>query len=123
MRHQNAKIQLHYPSVTRILPAELPFPLYHGTSTIWKDSILKYGLGGKNITKELRAVEFFREAWATLDSLPEHLRPPGSQTVRDLMANQGVSNAGVNFRHGGLYLTPNRSAAVRTRRIRSAPNS
>jgi hypothetical protein len=99
--------------VDTALPETLPFPLYHGTSTIWKDSILRYGLGGRKIVEELRALEFFREACARLDSMPEHLRPAGSQIVLDLIAKQGVSDAGVNFRHNSLYLTPNRKAALR----------
>ena len=95
------------------LPNELPFPLYHGTSTIWKKSILTHGLGGRKIVHELRALEFFREACAHIESMPENLRPEVSQTILDLIANQAVSEGGLNYRHNGLYLTPNRSAALR----------
>ena len=45
--------------------------------------------------------------------MPENVRPEVSQTVLDLIANQAVSEGGFNYRHNGLYLTPNRSAALR----------
>lgn len=38
-----------------------PFPLYHGTSSIFLSSILETGLGGKNIIKELKVQDLAKE--------------------------------------------------------------
>ena len=38
-----------------------PFPLYHGTSSIFLSSILETGLGGKNIVKELKVQDLAKE--------------------------------------------------------------
>jgi hypothetical protein len=37
------------------------YPLYHGTSTYFTDSIQAHGLGGRDIVREWRAVEMYRE--------------------------------------------------------------
>jgi hypothetical protein len=37
------------------------YPLFHGTSTYFMDSIRAHGLGGRNIIREWRAVEMYRE--------------------------------------------------------------
>ena len=91
----------------------LPCPLYHGTSTLWRESIITHGLGGRNILLELRAFQFLEQARSHLAGLPpsDHLDPV-SQLSSDLIGAQAVTAAGFNFRHGGLYLTPSRTKAA-----------
>jgi hypothetical protein len=105
-----------YHSMASELPKVLPFPLYHGTSTLWREWICAHGLGGKNIVGELRAVEFLQEAVALLDSLYRDSWPEkilGEQFGLRAMESQQVTGGGFNFRHaGGVYLTPSRSKAL-----------
>src|ERR1700675_2209132 len=85
------------------LPRMLPFPLYHGTNTIWRESIGDNGLGGKNIVEELGVVEFLQTAVICLDSLqlcgwPDRIL--AEQVGLRAMALQHVTDGGFNFRHG-----------------------
>jgi hypothetical protein len=91
----------------------VPFPLYHGTSTLWKQSIQKHGLGGRDVVKELRALEFCRRAVEHLRTVPENYQlNPARQYVIEKICTQDVTQAGFNFRHGGgVYLTPSRFTA------------
>jgi hypothetical protein len=93
------------------LPEYVPFPLYHGTSTIWEQSIREHGLGGKRIVEELRALEFHRRARACLKSVPEDW-PIGTTLTMEKIDAQSVTGGGFNFRHGGVYLTPSRKTAM-----------
>jgi hypothetical protein len=94
------------------LPKILPFPLYHGTSSIWRSSIEKYGLGGRDIVKELRAIECLKAEILHLKCLPDDQRPDEWDIKSyEELASQGVVGR-ANFRHGeGVYLTPSRQTA------------
>jgi hypothetical protein len=97
--------------VTASIPEILPFPLYHGTSTIWRESIERHGLGGKRIVEELNAIAFYQRAIGFLESLPADARPPLLWQM-ELLATQDLTSSG-NFRHGdGVYLTPSRFTAL-----------
>jgi hypothetical protein len=92
----------------------VPFPLYHGTSTIFLASILKTGLGGRNVVAEWRAVECLTRLIAVADNVfrdsPEWL---GERYGLDLMTRQTVTGSHMNFRHGGAYVSPAEVSAVR----------
>ncbi len=94
------------------LPEYLPFPLYHGTSTLWEQSIRMHGLGGRRILSELRALEFFRRARECLKVVPTDW-PVGTELCMVSIEAQSVTTGGFNFRHGGVYLSPSRQTAVR----------
>jgi hypothetical protein len=97
----------------RSVPDVLPFPLYHGTSSVWRASIIKHGLGGRRIVEELHAVDFCRAALGSLASLPADRQPEILEPTKRI-ASQQVTEGGFNFRHGGAaYVTPSRSAALR----------
>jgi hypothetical protein len=49
------------------LPEVLPFPLYHGTSTTWRESIVAYGFGGRQPVEKLRAADFCQAPVTQLD--------------------------------------------------------
>lgn len=92
----------------------LPFPLYHGTSTIWRESIIEHGLGGHDVLKELQALAFYNQCRVHLQSIPaDKLAADLHPYLIDLIATQRVTAAGFNFRHGGTYLTPSRNTAER----------
>jgi hypothetical protein len=93
----------------------VPFPLYHGTATLWKQSILEHGLGGRDVVKEMHALEFCRQGVEHLQSAPaDYQLDPARQFLIEKMCTQEVTRAGFNFRHGGrVYLTPSRDTARR----------
>ncbi|MBN4174623.1 hypothetical protein GSU75_01832 [Pseudomonas savastanoi pv. phaseolicola] len=89
----------------------LTFPLYHGTSTLYRDSIKKHGLGA------LRDTSLFD--FGLLEQFAELLDAPRNKTdwwqmndfVVKAMIKQGISGGGFNFRYGGLYLSSSRQTA------------
>ena len=90
----------------------LEFPLYHGTSTIFLESIKKYGLGGWDPIKEWRVLEcaqkllpLAEEYASRSEVIKVHLG-----TTRAMVAQV---NDHMNFQHGQVYLSPVESTAVR----------
>lgn len=89
----------------------LTFPLYHGTSTLYRDSIEKYGLGARRDTSLFD--------FGILAQLAELLDVPKNKTdwwlmndfVVKAMIDQGATRGGLNFRYGGLYLSSSRQTA------------
>jgi len=86
--------------------------LYHGTSTLFLDSILQHGLGGVNPVTEWQLLELSREVYA-LSQL--HLKETplfqNSSFSFKLMTEQ--SNSGrMNFQHGDTYLSASRQTAA-----------
>ena len=94
-------------------PDAIQFDLYHGTSSLHLPSIQAHGLGGCNPVTELNAVSFFRELY----TLAGDTIPPDKwcfdKLIYEPIANQVVTDAGLNFRHGGTYLTPSKFTAAR----------
>ena len=86
-------------------------PLYHGTSTLFLDGILRHGLGGWNPIHEWRVVDFATEL---LPHIHRHLGPDDQWMSKissfTMMANQ--LSAGMNYQHGDTYLSPSRSQAI-----------
>ena len=77
-----------------------PLPLYHGTSTLFVDSIKQFGLGGKNIIQEGKVLEFARKIFPLVkDNLPEN---DGSghavSAFQDMVEQQPL------FQHGQVFL-------------------
>jgi hypothetical protein len=90
----------------------LEFPLYHGTSTIFLESIKKHGLGGWDPIKEWRVLEcaqkllpLAEEYASRSEVIKVHLG-----TTRAMVAQV---NEHMNFQHGQVYLSPVESTAVR----------
>jgi hypothetical protein len=96
------------------LPELLPFPLYHGTSTIWRQSIEVYGLGGVDVVQELHAIECLKYGISSLRRLSDDKKLLWEIDQLEILASQTTTRGGFNFRHGGRpYLTPSRSTALR----------
>jgi hypothetical protein len=90
----------------------LPIPLYHGTSTLFLDSIIEKGLGGANPVQELKLMELCKEVYKFSE---EHLKGTKlfevSGQVLQRMSEQ--SNIGAfNWQHGHVYLSPSQQTAV-----------
>ncbi|OHE84185.1 MAG: hypothetical protein A2190_00380 [Lysobacterales bacterium RIFOXYA1_FULL_69_10] len=90
----------------------VPFPLFHGTSTLFLDDIVQYGLGGENPIAAWGVLEFAR---VLLPYVETHLVGDQALLMKidsfKRMAGQDV--AGFNWQHGDTYLSPSRSTAVR----------
>jgi len=93
--------------------AKLPCPLYHGTSTLFLDSIVSHGLGGVNPIVEWKLVDLAKEVFALSE---EYLKKTELFQISSYsfkkMAEQ--SNGGsFNFQHGDTYLSPSKQTAAR----------
>ena len=95
----------------------LTVPLFHGTSTLFYDSILASGLGGRNIVEDLG----IRDAARLLVTLCEEYQPwpdwrfDADACIRiaeDPTKQELIHNSGFNFRYGGTYVSASRSTAT-----------
>jgi len=90
----------------------LPFPLYHGTSSLFLKSIIDHGLGGTNPIEEWGIIAFARDIIPLID---EYLGDDEQYAQRiysyKMMAEQ--KNAGWNYQHGDTYLSPAKQTAIR----------
>lgn len=94
------------------IPEYLPFPLYHGTSTTWEQSIRTHGLGGRNIVHEFRALDYYRRAAEIVLERRDVFRlRVDEKWVLEQLVSQLAHVSTWNWRHGGLYLTPSECLA------------
>lgn len=86
---------------------ELGFSLFHGTSSIFLDSINQSGLGGENLSEKFEINAMFSQV---VDAFNGKYRDcnwwVGESFICEKMVGQEVTNGGFNFRYGGVYLTP-----------------
>lgn len=93
---------------------KLDIDLFHGTSSIFIDSIAEFGLGGQDISKKYHLRETFEELigfFKKHDS--DSLWWAREGFICEKMMEGSVSNSGFNFRYGGVYLTPSIETAKR----------
>lgn len=84
-------------------------PLFHATSTAFLPSILEHGLGRIDIAVDYRALELFE---LLVDLVETHLPDYGAYYIEQmkLILRQ---EQGTQWRHGGAFLTPSMSRAVK----------
>jgi len=90
---------------------KLTIDLYHGTSTLFLGSIIKFGLGAINPVQEWNLLELSREVY---DLSEKHLRESHLFQISGLAfkAMTEQSNGGsMNFQHGDTYLSPSKKTA------------
>jgi len=92
--------------------AIVPFPLFHGTSTVFVPSIRAHGLGGKNIVADWRILDFLRAGMAILDSHIDQSDPDIRLQWRVLLAAASQRVDHWNWRHGATYLTADKFKAI-----------
>ncbi|TOF02350.1 hypothetical protein CGJ31_23350 [Vibrio parahaemolyticus] len=91
---------------------ELGFPLFHGTSSIFLDSINQSGLGGENVSKKFEINAMFSQVVDAFNSKYKDCNWwVGEGFICEKMVRQEVTNGGFNFRYGGVYLTPSLKTA------------
>ncbi len=88
--------------------------LYHGTSSIFLPLIEKFGLGGFNIFEKFKLKELLRK---NCDFLETNKEKSGwwqsNEFACKTMLDNRVTNGGMNFRYGGVYVTPSKHTATR----------
>ena len=85
----------------------LNFPLYHGTSSIFLDSIQKSGLGSINIIKKYQVMDMFSVLVIAFQKNYDDLewwQLYGHFCEK--MVSNSVTKGGFNYRYGGIYLSP-----------------
>lgn len=99
--------------MSELTPAgTLPIPLYHGTSSLFLNSIIKFGLGGRSLLAEWNVLEFSKIIYPLVE---KHLANQDDWMVKaqsfKFMVEQKC--AAMNFQHGHCYLSPSVETAVR----------
>lgn len=86
---------------------ELGFTLFHGTSSVFMDSISQSGLGGENVIEKYKIKEMFSQVADAFNSKYKETDWWVCEGfICEKMVRQEITNGGFNFRHGGVYLTP-----------------
>lgn len=81
--------------------------LYHGSSTLFLESIRSYGLGGRNPLSEVDGSGFGRAVLEAVGAQLDEL----TYSLFDKMCNQTSNH--FNFQHGDTYVSPSRLVAAR----------
>lgn len=91
----------------------LCIPLYHGTATLFSDSIKQHGLGAVNPIKDHSVLSFMKEVFELCDRcFTNEPDWEASKFAPTWIIDQKNFFASANFQHGETYLTPSRSSAV-----------
>jgi len=88
---------------------KLIIPLFHGTSSLFVESITKYGLGTRNPLEDLEILPFIKR----LFSLAEELIPSDEWWCANKWVVKRMMDQDPHFRHGYPFLSPSRLTAVR----------
>ena len=93
--------------------SKLTFPLFHGTSTLFLDSIRKNGLGAINPVEQYGALEFLNALYPICKKeLSEDSQWQIEGFLLESIIDQKISKGGFNWRHGNAYVSPECSKAV-----------
>jgi hypothetical protein len=101
-----------------IRDGKLTIPLFHGTSTLFYDSIVEFGLGGRDVLSDFgirAAARLLVELWPIVESDPlwesemRYCRKIAKDPSEDVL----LHDSGFNFRYGGTYVSPSREDAAR----------
>lgn len=100
--------------IEQIINAEnqLTVDLFHGTSTLFLDSIIHFGLGGLNPVAEWKLFDLSKEVYQLSE---QHLKDTQLFNVSSFSFKKMIeqSNSGAfNFQHGDTYLSPSKQTAV-----------
>jgi hypothetical protein len=97
-----------------VSPDSFPYPLFHGTSTLFVDSIVQLGLGAHDPVKRFGAHECLRDLKAIADNaLRDDEWWLGESALVTRMCAGSISAGGFSFRYGQVYLSASEVAAVR----------
>jgi hypothetical protein len=89
----------------------LKVDLFHGTSTLFMDSIIQHGLGGVNPVEKLKLVDLSKEVY----SLSEYYLKNSKMFENRSASYKRMSeqdNGSYNFQHGDTYLSASKETAL-----------
>jgi hypothetical protein len=91
---------------------KLMIPLFHGTSTIFLESIIENGLGGRNPIKDLNIFDLAKEVYNLSENF---LKDTKLYEVSHFSLGQMVkqTSESMNFQHGDTYLSPSQKTAIK----------
>jgi hypothetical protein len=89
----------------------LQVPLYHGTSTLFLESISKHGLGGKNPVEEWKILELAQEVYKISSNHLEGWDCFDNRKFSFGMMTEQVAG-GFNWQHGDAYVSPSKRVAI-----------
>jgi hypothetical protein len=105
-----------------ILNGRLTVPLYHGTSTLFYDSIIQSGLGGRNVVEDLgiqaaarlllercEALQLRQKCLSEFEACVKIAEGPSTQNLSSFRL--------FSFRYGGAYVSPSRTTAATYARL------
>lgn len=92
---------------------QLTVDLFHGTSTLFLNSIIQYGLGGINPISKWKVLELSKEVYNLSE---QHLKETNLFKLSSIPFKKMVeqsSSGTFNFQHGETYLSPSKTTAAR----------
>jgi hypothetical protein len=94
---------------------QLTVDLFHGTSTLFLDSIIQNGLGGLNPVKEWNLLELSKEVY---ELSVKHLQDTqlfqvSSNSFKAMTEQSNNGSRSFNFQHGDSYLSPSKATAAK----------
>lgn len=89
-------------------------PLYHGTTSLFVDSIMQHGLGGENPLLKYKAKEFMNELYVLAEKQKwEDEEWIEFRTLLQPIVFQQTLENDLNFKHGETYITPSLELATK----------
>ena len=92
---------------------KLTIDLYHGTSTLFLDSIIQKGLGAVNPVNEWKLLELSKEVYALSEQYIKETNFFLKKSYSFKKMTEQSSGGSFNFQHGDTYLTPSKQTAAR----------
>ena len=92
---------------------KINYPFFHGTSTLFLDSIRENGLGAINPVEQYGALEFLNALYPICKKeLSEDPQWQIEGFLLESIIDQKISKGGFNWRHGNAYVSPEYFRAV-----------
>ena len=92
---------------------KLTIDLYHGTSTLFLDSIIQNGLGAINPVNEWKLLELSKEVYALSEQYLKETKLFQVSSYSFKRMTEQTNGGSFNFQHGDTYLSPSKQTAAR----------
>ena len=93
--------------------SKLTINLYHGTSTLFLDSIVHNGLGAVNPVNEWKLLELSKEVYALSEQYLKETKLFQVSSYSYKSMTEQTNSGSFNFQHGDTYLSPSKQTAAR----------
>jgi hypothetical protein len=96
-----------------VIDGKLTVPLFHGTSTLFTDSIRETGLGGRRLLDDIGLGKTARALLSYEEQLKNVTNWDFEKPLLLRVADSSQNPVGSFLRYGGTYMTPSRQTAAR----------